>query len=50
MLRWTAEGPLTAAFWCRLLCAGLLLGPEGLALSLAVKEYVARLAAARRLR
>lgn len=51
VLRWTAEGlaegPLTAAFWYRLLCAGLLLGPEALALSLAVKEYVARLAARR---
>ncbi|MEW9554030.1 hypothetical protein [Nonomuraea sp. NPDC050783] len=51
VLRWTAEGlaegPLAVAFWYRLLCAGLLLGPEILALTLAAKEYAARLAAAR---
>ncbi|MEV0228163.1 hypothetical protein [Nonomuraea sp. NPDC050786] len=51
VLRWTAaglaEGPLSAAFWYRLLCAGLVLGPETLALSLAVKEYAGRLAARR---
>ncbi|MCK2214886.1 hypothetical protein MF672_013955 [Actinomadura sp. ATCC 31491] len=51
VLRWTAEGlaegPLTAAFWYRLLCAGLLLGPETMALALTVKEYAARLAARR---
>ncbi|MDT0345097.1 hypothetical protein [Streptomyces litchfieldiae] len=42
-----AEGPLTAAFWYSLLCAGLLLGPETLALVLAATEY-SRRAAARR--
>jgi hypothetical protein len=42
-----AEGPLTAAFWYRLLCVTLLLGPETLALVLAVKEYAARLTARR---
>ncbi|MGV9325787.1 hypothetical protein [Streptosporangium sandarakinum] len=51
VLRWTADGladgPLSAGFWYRLLCAGLLLGPETLALSLAVKEYAGRLAARR---
>ncbi|WP_433436970.1 hypothetical protein [Nonomuraea sp. CA-141351] len=51
VLRWAAdglaEGPLAAAFWYRLLCAGLLLGPEALALTLAVKEYAGRLAAQR---
>ncbi|MFI7641139.1 hypothetical protein [Nonomuraea sp. NPDC049400] len=51
VLQWTAEGlaegPLTAGFWYRLLCAGLLLGPESLALALAVKEYAGRLVARR---
>ncbi|GAA3423115.1 hypothetical protein ACWDUI_02115 [Streptosporangium sandarakinum] len=51
VLRWAADGladgPLSAGFWYRLLCAGLLLGPETLALSLAVKEYAGRLAARR---
>ncbi|WP_336207259.1 hypothetical protein [Nonomuraea sp. LPB2021202275-12-8] len=49
VLRWAAEGlaegPLTAGFWYRLLCAGLLLGPETLALTLAFREYAGRLAA-----
>lgn len=51
VLRWAAEGlaegPLTVGFWYRLLCAGLLLGPETLALVLAVKEHAGRFAARR---
>ncbi|MFJ2030858.1 hypothetical protein [Streptosporangium sp. NPDC087985] len=42
-----AEGPLVAGFWYRLLCTGLLLGPETLALALAIREYAGRLAARR---
>ncbi|MGW4794576.1 hypothetical protein ACWEPC_19425 [Nonomuraea sp. NPDC004297] len=42
-----AEGPLSAGFWYRLLCAGLLLGPETLALALAVREYAGRFATRR---
>jgi hypothetical protein len=52
VLGWAAEGvadgPLTAQFWYRLLCAGLLIGPETLAVTLAAREYARRYAAARR--
>ncbi|MGP3969074.1 hypothetical protein [Streptomyces sp. 6N223] len=42
-----AEGPLDASFWYRLVCAGLLIGPESLALALAAREYAQRYAARR---
>ncbi|KAB8196527.1 hypothetical protein FH608_007270 [Nonomuraea phyllanthi] len=48
VLVWAADGlllgPLTLRFWYALLCAALLLGPQVLAISLAVKEYTRRAA------
>ncbi len=46
VLQWAADGlllgPLSLRFWYALLCTALLLGPEVLAIALAVREYARR--------